>query len=71
VSLDGDSAIWAGGSATERGFEFGAVIIRVTHRDLGETLHPAAAGLQRGSGAAAGAAANIGTPPSNLGNRRR
>src|SRR6516225_7800940 len=50
--LDGDSAIWAGGSATERGFEFGAVIVRVTHRDLGETLHPAAAGLQRGSGAA-------------------
>ena len=42
VSLDGGSASWAGGSATERGFESGAVIIRVTHRDLGETLHPAA-----------------------------
>ena len=28
------------------------MIIRVTHRDLGETLHPAAAGLQHGSGAA-------------------
>src|SRR5262252_7203594 len=52
VSLDGGSASWAGGSATERGFELGEVIIRVTHRDRGETLHPAAAGLQRGRGAA-------------------
>src|SRR5262252_2844431 len=52
VFKDGDSAIRASGSATERGVEFGAVIIRVTHRDRGEALHPAAAGLHRGSGAA-------------------
>src|SRR6516162_3866872 len=75
--LDGDSAIWAGGSATQRGFEFGAVIIRVTRRDLGETLHPPAAGPQRGSGAAGHLVAEDGAAAAQvldgpvLGHRRR
>ena len=42
------------------GFELGAVVIRVPDRDLGETLHSAAAVLQPGGGTAGHQAAEDG-----------